>query len=239
MSHALHSIREEIAAVLERDPAARSRLEVVLCYPGLHALWTHYLSHWLWIRGLRILPRFISEMARFWTGIEIHPGARIGRRLFIDHGSGVVIGETSIVGDDVTLYQNVTLGGTGKDTGQRHPTVRNHVVVGAGAKILGNIVIGENCRVGAGSVVLHDIPDNSTVVGVPGHIVYRNGKRIVVNDPKETGDPLSEKISSLLSRICHLEKQVKQLKQREESASSAGIRGEEEVIEDFAIGVQS
>lgn len=206
------SIRDEVAAVMERDPAAKSCFEVMLCYPGLHALWTHRLSHWLWIRGLRVLARFISELSRFWTGIDIHPGARIGRRFFIDHGCGVVIGETSIVGDDVTLYQGVTLGGTGKEQGQRHPTLRSRVIVGAGAKILGNIVIGQNCRIGAGSVVLSDIPENSTVVGVPGRIVYRNGKRIVINDPQQVGDPLAEKIASLENAVRDLQGEMARMR---------------------------
>lgn len=206
------SIRDEVAAVMERDPAAKSCFEVMLCYPGLHALWTHRLSHWLWMRGLRVLARFISELSRFWTGIDIHPGARIGRRFFIDHGCGVVIGETSIVGDDVTLYQGVTLGGTGKEQGQRHPTLRSRVIVGAGAKILGNIVIGQNCRIGAGSVVLSDIPENSTVVGVPGRIVYRNGKRIVINDPQQVGDPLAEKIASLENAVRDLQGEMARMR---------------------------
>ena len=142
------------------------------------------LSHWLWRHGLRVLARLHSQWARFLTGIEIHPGAQIGRRLFIDHGMGVVIGETSIVGDDVTIYQGVTLGGTGKETGKRHPTIGNNVSIGSGAKLLGNINIGDNCRVGAGSVVLRDVPDNSTIVGVPGHIVLRDGRRVVITDPE-------------------------------------------------------
>lgn len=208
----LSSIREDIGAVRERDPAARSRLEAVFCYSGLHAIWTHHLSHWLWQHKARILARFLSQMARFFTGIEIHPGAQIGRRLFIDHGMGVVIGETSIVGDDVTIYQCVTLGGTGKEIGKRHPTIRNNVVIGAGAKILGNIVIGHNCRVGAGSVVLHSVPANSTVVGVPAHIVYRNGVRIVITDPKEISDPLSDVIASLAGQLESLRREMKMLK---------------------------
>src|SRR5437588_12416510 len=145
------SVREDIAAVFERDPAARSYLEVLLCYPGLHALWAHRINHWLWQHRLRFPARFLSQVARLFTGIEIHPGAEIGRRLFIDHGMGVVIGETAIVGDDVTLYQGVTLGGTGKEHGKRHPTIESSVVVGGGAKILGNIIVGRNCRIGAGS----------------------------------------------------------------------------------------
>ncbi|HKN33887.1 MAG TPA: serine O-acetyltransferase [Terriglobales bacterium] len=198
------SVREDIAAVFERDPAARSYLEVLLCYPGLHALWAHRLNHWLWRHGMRFLARFHSQIIRFFTGIEIHPGAQIGQRLFIDHGMGVVIGETSIVGDDVTLYQGVTLGGTGKEKGKRHPTIENNVTIGAGARILGNITVGENCRVGAGSVVLRSVPENSTIVGVPGHIVLRNGKRVVITDPKQISDPLSDVLIKMAAEIHQL-----------------------------------
>jgi serine O-acetyltransferase len=198
------SVRGDIAAVFERDPAARSYLEVLLCYPGLHALWAHRVSHWLWRHGLRFPARFLSQVARFLTGIEIHPGAQIGRRLFIDHGMGVVIGETSIVGDDVTLYQGVTLGGTGKEKGKRHPTIRDNVVIGTGARILGNITIGYNCRVGAGSVVLRSVADNSTIVGVPGHPVLRDGKRVVISDPKDISDPLSDVIIKLAAEVQEL-----------------------------------
>jgi serine O-acetyltransferase len=229
------SLREDITAVMERDPAARSRVEVMLCYPGLHALWTHRLSHWLWARGLRILPRFIAEVSRSWTGIDIHPGARIGRRFFIDYGCGVVIGETSIVGDDVTLYQGVTLGGTGKERGRRHPTLCDHVVVGAGAKILGNIVIGENCRIGAGSVVLDDIPEASTVVGVPGRIIHKKGKRVVINDPKQTGDPLAERMASLMREVEMLHEEVQQLKSKGESSFEDKGNGKAEFTHDFVI----
>lgn len=204
MAGFLQSVRADVGAVLEADPAARSLLEVVLCYPGLHAVWVHRFNHWLWRRGLRILPRLGSQIMRFVTGIEIHPGAVIGRRLFIDHGMGVVIGETSVLGDDITLYQCVTLGGTGKEKGKRHPTIANNVVIGAGARILGNITIGENTRVGAGSVVLRSVPANSTVVGVPGHIVYRNGQRVVITDPKNIRDPLSDGIASLARQIAEL-----------------------------------
>jgi serine O-acetyltransferase len=198
------SVREDVAAVFESDPAARSYLEVLLCYPGLHALWAHRIDHWLWTHGLRFPARFLSQVARLFTGIEIHPGAQIGRRLFIDHGMGVVIGETASVGDDVTLYQGVTLGGTGKEKGKRHPTIMNKVVIGTGARVLGNITIGENSRIGAGSVVLRNIPENSTVVGVPGHIVLRNGKRVVITDPKEIRDPLSDVIIKLAAEVHEL-----------------------------------
>jgi serine O-acetyltransferase len=202
--------REDVAAVFERDPAARSYLEVLLCYPGLHALWGHRFNHWLWLHGLRFLARFHSQWVRFWTGIEIHPGAQIGRRLFIDHGLGVVIGETAIVGDDVTIYQGVTLGGTGKEKGKRHPTIDNNVSIGSGAKLLGNITIGENCRVGAGSVVLRDVPANSTIVGVPGHIVLRDGKRVVISDPKEISDPMSDVFVKLVAEVHELREQLQQ-----------------------------
>src|ERR1700675_1094271 len=192
----LSLIREDVANVLEHDPAARSRLEIYLCYSGLHAVWFYRINHWLWNQSFFLPARWMSQVARLLTGIEIHPGAQIGRRLFIDHGLGVVIGETSTVGDDVTLYQGVTLGGTGKEVGKRHPTLLDHVVVGSGAKILGNITVGRNCRIGAGSVVLRNVPDDSTVVGVPGHIIFREGKRVVITDPKQINDPLSEALAA-------------------------------------------
>ncbi|MGC1371423.1 MAG: serine O-acetyltransferase [Candidatus Sulfotelmatobacter sp.] len=204
MTSFFRSVREDIAAVFESDPAARSYAEVLICYPGLQAVWAHHLSHWLWRRGMRFLARFNSQVARFFTGIEIHPGAEIGRRLFIDHGMGTVIGETAIVGDDVTLYQGVTLGGTGKEKGKRHPTLGNNISIGSGAKLLGNITIGDNCRVGAGSVVLRSVPANSTIVGVPGHIVLRDGKRVVITDPKDIRDPLSDVIIHLAAEVHEL-----------------------------------
>lgn len=204
----LSSIREDIRSVFERDPAATSTAAVLLCYPGLHALWAYRVNHWLWCKKRRLAARFFSQVARFYTGIEIHPGARIGQRLFIDHGAGVVIGETAIIGDDVTLYQGVTLGGTGKEKGKRHPTLRNGVFVGNNANILGNITVGENSRVGAGSVVLRDVPPDSTVVGVPAHIIYREGKRVLITDPHEVKDPLSDVIIALAERVKHLEARV-------------------------------
>ena len=208
-------MREDIDAVLDRDPAAKSRFEVVLLYSGLHALWIHRFNHWLWIHHRTFLARLMSQVARFITGIEIHPGAEIGRRFFIDHGSSVVIGETTIVGDDVTLYQGVTLGGTGKEHGKRHPTICNNVVIGAGARVLGNIIIGENSRVGAGSVVLRNVPDNSTVVGVPGHIVLRRGKRVVITDPKQINDPLSEALAAVANEVKKLKEEVRELQGRQ------------------------
>lgn len=205
-----HSVREDIAAVFESDPAARSYFEVLFCYPGLHAVWAHHLTHWLWLHKMRFLARFTSQVARLCTGIEIHPGAQIGRRLFIDHGMGVVIGETAIVGDDVTLYQGVTLGGTGKEKGKRHPTLGNNISIGSGAKLLGNITIGDNCRIGAGSVVLRNVPPNSTIVGVPGHIVLRDGKRVVITDPKDIRDPLSDVIIKLAAEVHELREKFQQ-----------------------------
>ncbi|MGA8530885.1 MAG: serine O-acetyltransferase [Acidobacteriaceae bacterium] len=201
-------VREDIASVMERDPAADSRLMVVLCYPGLHAVWAQRVTSWLWRARLRLLGRFLSQVARLLTGIEIHPGAQIGRRVFIDHGAGVVIGETAIVGDDVTLYQGVTLGGTGHEHGKRHPTVRDGVFVGSNAQVLGNICIGENSRVGAGSVVLRDVPPNSTVVGVPAHIVYQNGERVLITDPSQVKDPLSGVIIALAEEVKRLRLRV-------------------------------
>jgi serine O-acetyltransferase len=216
MPHLLSLIREDVTTVMDRDPAAKSRLEVFLCYSGLHAVWSYRMNHWFWNHGLLLLARWLSQIARWLTGIEIHPAAKIGRRLFIDHGMGVVIGETSVIGDDVTLYQGVTLGGTGKEHGKRHPTLEENVVVGGGAKILGNIVIGKNCRIGAGSVVLRNVPDNSTVVGVPGHIVFREGKRVVITDPKQINDPLSEALASVANEVTKLRERVQRLEGSEE-----------------------
>src|SRR5271163_2875383 len=211
MAHLAGLIREDVNTVLERDPAAKSRLEIFLCYAGLHAVWFYRINHWLWNHGFFLLARWLSQVARLLTGIEIHPGATLGRRLFIDHGLGVVIGETAVVGDDVTLYQGVTLGGTGKERGKRHPTLLDNVVVGDGAKILGNITVGRNCRIGAGSVVLRDVPDDSTVVGVPGHVIFREGKRVVITDPKQINDPLSEALAAVAFEVNKLGERVRQL----------------------------
>ena len=209
----LSSLVADFRIIFERDPAARNWLEVLFCYPGLQALLFHRLSHWLYGVGLPFIPRFISHLGRFITGIEIHPGAQIGRGVFIDHGMGVVIGETAIIGDYGLIYQGVTLGGTGKDSGKRHPTLGENVVVGAGAKVLGNIQIGNNVRIGAGSVVLRDVPSDCTVVGIPGRILYRSGVRV---DPLEHGNlPDSEAtvIRTLINRIEVLEQQIEQLQQ--------------------------
>ena len=214
-------MREDIAAVLERDPAARSWLEVALLYSGLHALWWYRIYHGLWKHGWFFLARALSQVSRFLSGVEIHPGATIGRRFFIDHGMGVVIGETAEVGDDVTIYQGVTLGGTSLNPGKRHPTVGDRVVIGGGAKILGNITIGENCRIGAGSVVLRDVPADSTVVGVPGHIIFRNGKRVVITDPKQINDPLSEALAAVATEVKILREQVSRLEGRDHVESES------------------
>jgi len=212
------SVREDVAWVLERDPAAKNWFEVLLCYAGLRAVWAYRVHHWLWRHGIRTFARFLSEVARFFTGVEIHPGAQIGRCLFIDHGTGVVIGETAIVGDRVTLYQGVTLGGTGKDHGKRHPTIGNNVVIGGGAKVLGNITVGENCRVGAGSVVLQNVPRNSTVVGIPGQVVFQNGRRVTTNS-NPNNDAMTDAIKALLEKVRELAERVQQLEAERESSS--------------------
>lgn len=204
-------IGEDINSVLERDPAARSRLEIILCYPGLWAVWMQRISNKLWKAKLRLLARVVSQIARFFTGVDIHPGATLGRRLFIDHATGVVIGETAIVGNDVTMYQGVTLGGTGKGHGKRHPTICDGVFIGNNANILGNVTVGENSRVGAGSVVLTDVPPNSTVVGVPAHIVYQGGKRVLITDPHEVSDPLSDVIIALSDEVRRLKGRLEKL----------------------------
>jgi serine O-acetyltransferase len=225
---AFRRTRDEIAWIRQNDPAAKSVLEVVLCYSGLHALWFYRVNHWLWKHGMRVLARWLSQVARLLTGIEIHPGAQIGKRLFIDHGMGVVVGETTIIGDEVTIYQGVTLGGTGKEQGKRHPTIGNGVVIGAGSRVLGNIEIGHNSRIGAGSVVLRSVPDDSTVVGVPGHIIFRNGKRVVITDPKQITDPLSEALSVVATQVKELQKRVHEL---EGSAAQAADQAGEESLQ--------
>lgn len=207
----LRTIREQIDTIFREDPAAKSVLEIVLCYPGFHAILLHRAAHAVHRAGFSLLARVISQFSRTVTGIEIHPGARIGRRFFIDHGMGVVIGETSEIGDDVLIYQGVTLGGTGKESGKRHPTLGNKVIVGGGAKVLGNIRIGNNARIGAGSVVVHPVPDNSTVVGIPGKVVRQ---RMDLNDPLEHGklpDPEGQAISDLTKRVAELEEMVRAL----------------------------
>ncbi len=214
------AIREQVQTIFREDPAAKSVVEILLCYPGFHAVLAHRLAHKLYGWGVPLLPRFISQVSRFFTQIEIHPGATIGRRFFIDHGSGVVIGETTIIGDDVLLYQGVTLGGTGGERGKRHPTLGNRVVVGTGAKVLGNITVGDNVKVGAGSVVVRHVPDNSTVVGVPGRVV-----RVRPEGHLEHGrlpDPEGQAIDDLARRVAELEELVRQLNGQSVGARSAG-----------------
>lgn len=209
------SIRKDIAAIFERDPAAVNIWEVILAYPGFHALLLHRVAHWLHKRGLPVIPRLISHLNRFLTGIEIHPGAKIGEGFFIDHGMGVVIGETAEVGDNCTLYQGVTLGGIGKERGKRHPTLGNNVVIGVGAKVLGAIVVGDGARVGAGSVVLQPVPPGATAVGVPAKVVNTaklddNGRLRVERLP----DPEAELISTLQFKIAELEARLAQLEEQ-------------------------
>ena len=197
----------EIKAACERDPAAYSVLEVLLLYQGLYAIFYHRIAHFFYKIKLELLARAISQFSRFVTGIEIHPGAEIGRRLFVDHGMGVVIGETSVIGDNVTLYQGVTLGGTGKQKTKRHPTIGNNVVVGAGAKVLGNITVGDNSYIGANAVVIKDVPANSTVVGVPGRITKQDGKKIDLSlDHRHILDPIMQQMEELEKRIAKLER---------------------------------
>lgn len=209
------AIQRDIAAAMERDPAARSRLEVLLCYPGVHALAFHRLAHRLWGAGWLVTARFVSHVSRFLTGIEIHPAAKIGPGVFIDHGMGVVIGETAEVGENVTLYQGVTLGGTSLKREKRHPTLERNVVVGAGSAVLGAITIGEGTRVGGGSVVVKDVPPNSVVVGVPGRVIFRDGQRVpdaVDLEHADLPDPLARAIEQLLDRIHALERDVRALR---------------------------
>lgn len=209
----IETLVTDFKIIFERDPAARNGLEVLLCYPGLHALFLHRIAHWLHRHHLPVIPRFISHVSRFLTGIEIHPGAEIGQGVFIDHGMGVVIGETAIVGDYTLIYQGVTVGGTGKESGKRHPTLGENVVIGAGAKVLGNIHIGDNVRIGAGSVVLRDVPPECTVVGIPGRIIYREGVRVAPLDHGRLPDSEAQAIRALVNRIEALESQVQSLQQ--------------------------
>jgi len=205
-------IRSYVDAAVARDPAARSRAEVVLLYPGVHALAWHKLSHWLYRHRVFGLARFLSQLVRFFTGIEIHPGAHIGRGVFIDHGMGVVIGETAIVGSDVTIYQGVTLGGTGKETGKRHPTIDDGVVVSAGAIVLGSIAVGANSKIGAGAVVIHDVPPGCTVVGVPGRVVARSGVRLRETDVLNHGDlpdPVGRALERMAIRLSTVEAELR------------------------------
>lgn len=208
----LKRLNKEIQAVMERDPAVKSVLEVLLCYPGVHAIIMYRIAHFFYQKKMFLFARLISQVARFFTGIEIHPGAKIGEGLFIDHGMGVVIGETAELGDNVTIYQGVTLGGTGKEKGKRHPTVGNNVVFGAGAKVLGSFTVGEDSKIGAGSVVVTPVPPNCTVVGVPGRIVIKDGQRIdngeIDLNHDQLPDPIAQMLSCLQNRIRIIEEKI-------------------------------
>lgn len=244
MSNLLSQIKEDINCVFDRDPAAQSVFEVITTYPGFHALMIHRLGHWLWGNGFRWAARFTSHIGRWLTGIEIHPGAKIGRRFFIDHGMGVVIGETAIIGDDCTLYHGVTLGGTSWDKGKRHPTLQNGVVIGAGAKVLGPIEVGEGARVGSNSVVVKPVPAGATVVGIPGHIIDSDAKKAATERDKfakkigfdaygataDMTDPIAKSINHMLDHIQLMDKRFERMT---ELLSKAGIEYQEKPIPDL------
>lgn len=245
------TIAEDIRTVQATDPAAPSKFLIWLSYPGLQARWAHEFNHWLWKKGLHGIARYFSQCVRFWTGVEIHPGAQIGRRFFIDHAMGVIIGETTVIGDDCVLYQNVTLGGTGKETGKRHPTLGNNVMVGVGASVLGSITIGDNSKIGGGSVVVKDVPPNCTVVGVPGHIVMQDGvstaKKAAEEKQRELKkeesldqtcdrledlpDPVERAIRSLYKRVDELETLVASQVAEEEQEANDEVALEKAVEE--------
>jgi len=212
----LKTLREDIQTIFAKDPAARSVLEVIMCYPGLHALWFHRLAHFLWGHKLRLLARFLSHFSRFLTGIEIHPGAEIGRRLFIDHGAGVVIGETAEVGDDVLMYQGVVLGGTTLEKKKRHPTIGNNVVIGASATVLGAITVGNDVRIGSGSVVVNSVPPGVTVVGIPGRIAQDSSKPLAALEHGQLPDPINEIIQSIVGEQDKLKQRIRQLEMSKE-----------------------
>jgi serine O-acetyltransferase len=206
-------VREDIEVVFEQDPAARTKLEVVLTYSGLHAIWAHRMAHAFYKRKYYFIARVISQASRFFTGIEIHPGAKIGRKLFIDHGMGVVIGETCEIGDNVTIFQGVTLGGTGKEKGKRHPTIKDNVLIATGAKVLGSITIGENSKIGGGSVVLKEVPPNSTVVGIPGRVVIQDGRRINKDlNHCDLPDPVADRLREMQQELDLLQQELEKLK---------------------------
>ena len=210
------TIRRDIQAARDRDPAVRSTLEILFCYPGLHALWFHRLAHWFWTRRFLFIGRLVSHVNRFLTGIEIHPAARIGPGFFIDHGMGVVIGETTEIAENVTIYQGVTLGGTSLERKKRHPTIGNNVIIGSGAKILGPFTVGDNSKIGSGTVVVKEVPPNSVVVGVPGRVIYQDGKKVSELDFDWTNlpDPVAQALQCLLDRMHEMEKELAELKGR-------------------------
>lgn len=227
------TVKRDIQAAKERDPACRGTLEVLLCYPGIHALWFHRLAHRCWGAGFLLLARFVSHLGRFFTGIEIHPAATIGPGVFIDHGMGVVIGETAEVGENVTIYQGVTLGGTSLERVKRHPTIHRNAVIGSGAKILGPFTVGENSRIGSGSVVVKEVPPNSVVVGVPGRVIYRDGRKVMTPidlNMVDLPDPVAQAIQGVVERLTELEQEVASLRvaleaaERQPAASAPGER---------------
>ena len=229
------NLRDEIKAIKKKDPAARSTLEIFLCYPGFYALLFHRVSHWLWNHSLKLLARMNSTLARFLTGIEIHPGATFGKRVFIDHGMGVVVGETAIIGDDVLIYQGVILGGTSTEKTKRHPTVERGAIIGAGAKVMGNITIGEYSKIGTGAVVLKDVPPESTCVGVPGRIVKRKGvaNKEVDLDHGKLPDPVAEAIRTIEKHLQDNDKRFEILFDKHEICLTEDIRDEQEELEDL------
>ena len=227
-------LRSEIQAVKDKDPAARSTLEIFLCYPGFYALLFHRVSHWLWNHSLKLLARMNSNLARFITGIEIHPGATFGKRVFIDHGMGVVVGETAIVGDDVLIYQGVILGGTSTEKTKRHPTIEDGVIIGAGAKVMGNITIGKYSKIGTGAVVLKDVPPESTCVGVPGRIVKHTGVRKRVDlDHDKLPDPVADAFRTIEKHLQDNDKRFEILFEKHEICLTEDIRDEQEDLEDL------
>jgi serine O-acetyltransferase len=226
-------LKRDIEVVFERDPAARNLLEVLLCYPGLKAILIHRVAHWLWRHNWKLTARILSQISRFFTQIEIHPGAKIGEGFFIDHGSGVVIGETTEIGNNVTIYQGVTLGGTGHEKGKRHPTIRDNVVIGNGARILGSFTVGENARIGAGAVVLREVPPNSTVVGNPGRIVKQDGKRVDPLDHVHLPDPVANALESLQQQVARLAKRVEELEQENQKLRTSIQEGMRRVHSDL------
>ena len=229
-------LREDIRTVLRKDPAARNTWEVIFCYPGLHALWLHRVAHFLWRHRLRFFGRLLSQLSRFATGIEIHPGASIGRRFFIDHGMGVVIGETSEIGDDVLIYQGVVLGGTSLQKKKRHPTIGNNVVIGAGATLLGAITIGDGARIGASSVVVQSVPSGATVVGVPGRVVEEGRRPVLDLEHGKLPDPVNEAIRHVLDEQ---ERLAQRLKRLEESLNPHVTLGEDELLKEQSLEQES
>lgn len=232
----LSHLKEDLQAVFERDPAVRSVFEVVFCYPGFHAMLFYRLSHWLWTHHLKFWGRFTSHLGRFFTGIEIHPGATIGRGFFIDHGMGVVIGETAEIGDNCTLYHGVTLGGTSWAKEKRHPTLGNNVIIGSGAKILGPFTLGDNCKIGSNSVVVKEVPENATVVGIPGRVVVSAEKRVGMDlEHGNLPDPVAKAVTCVLEQMRRLEDEVERLQQQQLELKSELARYEGQELEKDAV----